>query len=300
MKITKTFNSVFLFTFLIGILGYFLVSERETYLEKREAVQTVTQEVSQSVSDAKEKGVSKTEIELEIIEENNAWDNEDESKFEIKLQEIGQGFHGDQVEAKSGETWLGLFKDKKDFYLKKSKVKIRRVHDSIVDAEETQKTGKSVSVLGKKQPIYLLKNANFLKEGKVETLFGGNPKSNDFEDGVDYLSLRVGFSREFNLGNQKYSIKVKKGKNKKDEIIFALILENGKTSQVLHSLKYFGGDDYAGTLYWVGDLDHDGNLDILTELYFHDNVMYRNLYLSSKARSGKLVEKVAVFSTTGC
>src|SRR5262245_10920857 len=37
------------------------------------------------------------------------WQEEDPTKFTIKLQETGEGFHGDEVNAKNNETWLGLF-----------------------------------------------------------------------------------------------------------------------------------------------------------------------------------------------
>ncbi len=55
-----------------------------------------------------------------------------------------------------------------------------------------------------------------------------------------------------------------------------------------------------GNLYWVGDLDRDGKPDFFTNLYLNENGDYLNLYLSSRAKKGKLVKKVAVFATSGC
>ena len=50
-----------------------------------------------------------------------------------------------------------------------------------------------------------------LKEGEVKTLFGGNPNGDEIEENVDYISLTSGFSREFELGNEKcLRIKLKK------------------------------------------------------------------------------------------
>jgi len=40
--------------------------------------------------------------------------------------------------------------------------------------------------------------------------------------------------------------------------------------------------------------------DFYFSLYFHDNVEYKNLFLSSEAKKGELVKKVATFTITGC
>src|SRR5688572_5798635 len=55
--------------------------------------------------------------ELKTDKENDFWQEEDESNFKIKLLETGEGFHGDEIQAKSGETWLGLFKEKNKYNL---------------------------------------------------------------------------------------------------------------------------------------------------------------------------------------
>lgn len=288
MKITKTSVSVFLVTFLIGYV--FVPTAKKEVSISFETATKLLKTLPQPI---------KIKSEIEILEENNDWKNVDESKFKIKLLETGEGFHGDQIEAKSGETWLGLFKENDKYFLRSTKIKVRRVHDEIVD-DDGGKTGKSVIVKGKNQPIYLLRNAKELSEGEVPTFFGGNPNGDEIEEDKDYISLRSGLVKEYKIGGQKFSLKVKTGENKNGEKISALVLESGNIKQVLHSVVFVGENDYLGTLYWVGDLDRDGKPDFYFDLYFHDNVEYKNLFLSSEAKKGKLLKKVATFIITGC
>lgn len=295
MRIRKTFVLVFLLSFLIGYIS--VLPTKKTSLPKKTG--KVNFQIKNDIAIFEPLPVTENQIEdkPEILEENNDWENE--SKFNVKLLEVGEGFHGDQVSAKSGENWLGLFQNNGKFYLKKTKLKVSRVQDVVVD-EENEKTGKSVKVENGTNSMLLLKNADFLKEGEITTLFGGNPNRNEIEENIDYLELRVGFNKEFTIGKEKFYLSVKKGVNKKGKKIIALILENKNIKQTLHSNEYFGEDDYLGTLYWAGDLDKDKKPDFYLDLYVHENMVYKNLFLSSKSERNKLVKKVAVFSITGC
>ncbi len=296
MNLKKVFIGVFISTFFLGITAYFLIP-RLNQIAQKESVKESPKVMAEPKSEIVEESKVPKEN-LEILEENKDWENRDESRFKTRLIETGDGFHGDEIEAKSGETWLGLFKKGNDFFLKNTKLKVRRVHDSIVDGERKINTGKSVFSREKSQAVYLLKNAKKLKEVKIKTLFYFD--DDDREDYDDFFQFNIGVRKKFSIGENNFSIQVKKGINKKGEKIIALILSDGKINQTLHSLKYFGEDDYMGSLVWVGDLDNDGKPDFYLDLYFHDNVEYKNLFLSSEAEKGKLVKKVAVFSITGC
>jgi len=297
MKITKTFIVVFLLTFLIGTISFYLL-----ILKTGENVEQI--EITQPIPSDSPAPKIETKIELEILEENDDWRDEHESKFKIKLLETGEGFHGNQIEAKSGETWLGLFKVKDKYFLRSTKIKIHSVHDSVIDGYEekyaTQKTGKSVIVSGKLQPVFLLKNAKQLKEGETKTLFWNNSNEESKNEEMESTSLDKKFIREYQFGEEKYILQVREGVNKKGEKILALIFEDDKKKQVLHSTKSIEEGDYLGSLNWVGDLDRDGKPDFYFDLYFHDNVEYKNLFISSEAKKGKLLKKVATFITTGC
>ena len=105
MKITKTFVSVFLVTFLIG---YVFVPA--TKKEVKISFET-TLKLLESLPPPTE-----TKSEIEILEENNDWEDREESKFKIKLLETGEDYDDDEVVAKNGEAWLGLFKEKGNYF----------------------------------------------------------------------------------------------------------------------------------------------------------------------------------------
>jgi len=83
----------------------------------------------------------------------------------ISLVETGEGFHGDEVKARNGEKWLGLYVTKRGAFLAESTLTIRRVIDPVIDEDERKPTGKSVSVNRSEKPLFLVKNAMMLKQG---------------------------------------------------------------------------------------------------------------------------------------
>ncbi len=294
MKTTWTFIALVCLTFLIGC-GYVSTTQK---VAAPVAAATALPEKTPTP-------LIEVPTQLEIIEEvENGM--EEEYPFKIKLMETGEGFHGDEVEAESGETWLGLFKENNKHFLRSEKIKIRRVHDVVVDEDEQSKTGKSVSVIGKNQPLFLLKNADSIKSGEIKTLFQGYT-SDDIDKAAELgvntdemlATFKKGFVQKYEIGGKEYTLKVKEAINKKREKILALVLESNGARQILHTMneEY---TNYLGVLYWAGDLDRDQKPDFYMELYVHDNVIFRNLYLSSEANGSDLIKKVAYFSTTGC
>lgn len=277
--------AVFLLVFFIG---YLLIS----YSAKDKLI---TPPVSAREIPAKFPTSSESpKIKQPLKEEKIDWKEEDSKKLKIKLLETGEEFHGDQVKAKSGEIWLGLFKDKEKYYLRRTKLKIFRVHDSIVDAEENIKTGKSVFTDVPAQAVFLLKNAKTLREGEIKTIF--------FAGGIDETTgFKNGSRKEFEFNEENYHLRVENQINS-DEFLSKgsklTLAHNGK-EQILIYLKD-GCDDCGWNLYWVGDLDRDGKLDFYIDLSGHYNVSDKRLFLSSQADDGKLVKYVANFWTNGC
>lgn len=288
-------KGILFFVVFVGtlFLGFLFVPSFEKYYQIAEVNEVQIEALP--IQRAKEI-VTSAESELPLI----LWEDNVDEKFSIKLLETGEGFHGDQVNAKSKDTWIGLFIEQNKSFLKSTKINVNTVRDEIVDQDSGTKSGKSVSIENKIKPMFLLRNAGFLKETSIQTLFAGDPGSNEAEENVDQITLRDEFSKEFSLGGELTVLSVKKAKNRKGEKIIALVIERGKSSQVLHVLPYFGNGDYLGTLYWVGDLDQDNKPDFYFDLYVHDNVIDKNLFLSLKAEKGKLLKKVANFWINGC
>jgi hypothetical protein len=296
MKIKKIFLSVFLLTFIIG---YISVLPTEKCCVPIRIPNTIPTEILESQFEAKP--------DLETIEEVNSWAEKENYPFKIKLLENGDGYHGAEIDAKNGETWLGLFEEKGEFFLRSTKLKIKRVYDPIMGAEDYKKTGKSVEVTGKKTPLFLVKNAAFLAEGKISTVFKGvtwdeyydNPETKDLPLEEVLTFIRKDFSQVYEIAGKQIELKVIEAKNKDGDKILALTLKSDGKRQILHTI-YADGYPELGTLYWIGDLDRDGRPDFYLELFEHENVNNKVLFLSSPADKDKLVKKVAYFWTTGC
>lgn len=284
MKITVTLASVFLLAFLIG----FFTTPTEIK-EKTVSFQTATQIIKKMPTpqiEVKQKG--------KIVEEPVDWREDDAKKFTIKLLETGDGFHEDQIDAKTGEIWLGLFRENGKYFLRPDKLQIRRVHDEIVDESEDIKTGKSVSTPDKAPSVFLLKNAKMLREGEVKTVFFA-------DDYNEMTELKNNSQKNYEFNGEKYNLIVE-NKTNSDEYLgkgSKLILSRGGTEQILSYLKD-GCNECTWNVFWVGDLDRDGKLDFYFDLTSHYNVMDKKLFLSSQAEKGKLVKYVANFWTNGC
>src|SRR6185295_6907004 len=91
----------------------------------------------------------------------------------LQVLETGEGFHGDEVKARSGEKWLGLYVAQNVSRLIESKLTIRRVVDVVVDEEPGQMTGKAVAADQAGKPIFLVKDATMLQPGEATTVYRG-------------------------------------------------------------------------------------------------------------------------------
>lgn len=228
-------------------------------------------------------------------EETNVEDEPDAPNYRWDLLLTGD-FHGDEVEAKSGEKWLGLFKENDRYFLRFTKIKIRRVYDDVVDYKTRNRTGKKVDVIGKNKPLFLLKHAKMLREGEIKTLFHQQLQKNEY---IWEHRLENGFTKDFELNGKTYTLKVVNEKTKEKELSRGskVILVSGDVKQILYAPKEMGEFWY---FYWAGDLDSDGKLDLYLNLNDHYNITGYRLFLSSQADKGKLVKEVALFYTSGC
>lgn len=280
MKKIIWFFCIFFATFTTG---YLVVPTFMKPIEKQEVVNVVDKEIL----------IQSKPQSQELIEETEKTGFDSEQNFKIKLLETGS-FHGDEVNAKSGETWTGLFREGNSYFLRNTKIKVTRVHDEITDEKEWQKTGKAVTVNSKSPNVFLLRNALKLKTGKVQTWL-------DSSQAETPINMPNGFAKEFKFNGEKYTLRVE-NKTSKEEFLnenSKLILSNRNSSQVLATLKN-GCDDCYWSMIWVGDLDRDGKPDFYFNLSNHYNISAKALFLSSQAEKNKLVIKVAILRTVGC
>ena len=274
MKIKKIFLCAFLIAFFLGTTFYLLSTFRfQPPIEER-ADKKVILAVNENLSSTR----ISTEISPEILVEIKNWKN-DEADLKVRLLQTGE-FHGMDVKERSSQNWLGLFKENEDFVIRRTAVKVSLVHDIMGSGDLTSK---KVSVKNDQTPVFLLKNADFLKEGKVKTLFHS----------VNGISLENGLTAKYQLGERIYTLSVVGTENSA-----ALVLESEGERQIVYSVENLG--DAGWHLYWVGDLDNDGKLDLFADLNDYYNFIEPRLFLSSQAGNGKFVQLVAMFHMTGC
>ena len=284
MKITKTFVSIFLLAFLVGILSYYLIPKIKNNVELKPLVQAISLESPATNIEVK--------VQPNIFDVENFWD-ESEGKYNTNFLETGEVSNVDDIKAKSGEIWFGFFNENGKDVLRSTKIKVK-----FTDGEDL--SWKEISVKDKTNPLFLVKDIKKLKKGEVKTLYR---EKSDEENG-DYnesATIKEGFNKKFHLGNIEYTLRVEKGVSTKQEPILVLILETETTSQIVHFIYYMDKGDYVGNLYWVGDLDRDGKLDLYMDFYGYEKGGYSSgLFLSSEAEKGKLVKKSEYFMLGGC
>lgn len=238
---------------------------------------------------------------LEVVDEETNWFDAQEASFQLSLLETG--YHNeDDVSAHSGENWLGLFRENNRYMLKRTKLKISRVHQHCGDEGKPNKRGKDVGIVGNGKPEFLIKDSD-LSEGKVKTFFRGNrwvekPEGLGMSFDKYQTTLEKGFSQEYEFNGIWYSLKVIEVLTKENYKTLALVLEGDGIRQVLHTgVSENGG---TGILYWAGDLDRDERPDFYIGFNPHMVMHVAMLYLSSEAEPNQLAKGVAVYWSSGC
>ena len=211
---------------------------------------------------------------------------------EIQILQVG-AFHGDEVLAESGEVWLGLYLTPNGYTLIPSTITVETVYDPFVD-NAGEKTGKMVLVERQTRPLFLIKGLDTLKGESIQTLSAeqtiltpGKSLDLGFNGKNEYHLMAYG---EGDIGPngftslENYSLELS---------------QEGQSSQEL--LTYDSTNGAVPSLLWAGDLDGDGQLDLLINATPHYTVYSAPvLFLSSMAKDGNLVQKVAIFVATGC
>ena len=212
-------------------------------------------------------------------------------KSEIQLLQVG-AFHGDEVSAKSGEVWLGLYSTPDGHALIPSRITVETVYDPFVDNAGEQ-TGKVVSVEEQTPPLFLIKGLSISEREFIKTLSDGQ------------TILGPGKSLNLRLDDEDESYLTVYGEGDVGPNGFtslenySLELSNGQLSQEL--LVYRSTNGAIPTLLWAGDLDGDNKLDLVINATPHYTISSAPiLFLSSMAKDGSLVQKVAIFIATGC
>ncbi len=183
--------------------------------------------------------------------------------------------------------WLGLFSKNSDYYLDIVKVKFIQTEwgDSLTVVPELREQDRqSVTLLirGLSQPaIGQSLNMAKLRKGSFPSAY-----LSPIIEGNHPWIHRFSFA-----GNNAFSLAYRPGKpDLRPNIVFS----NGNKSQLICQLPFYDSEGGAELL-WAGDLDEDGQVDLLisTAISYREKTI--RLYLSSKATAPNLVRQVATY-----
>lgn len=221
------------------------------------------------------------------------------------IQPPGQ-FHGGETVALDGEPWLALRVDADDAALLPAVLRVSAVEDPLVDAPG-ERTGAAVSSTAPDDAIRMFLRGPALVAGIVEQA------RMDMTDGDGRYRLE----RALAFRGARYRLRSEctprgvapvAGQFQFDCRIVLRELHS-RREQLLAAMDGYAsgpgehawlGDDAAPALLFAGDLDRDGELDLLFDTTDHYNVSRPALFLSSQARPGELLREVARHEATGC
>ena len=202
----------------------------------------------------------------------------------IQILQVGE-FLG-EVSAESGEVWLGLYPTENGYALIPSELVLEPFYDPLIDDDENQPDATRISVDAQAEPLFLVTGCEALQPGTVKTLFSGRMPMAlgsflefTFEDRDDYSITAFG---DLTLNSSAYDYKIELSKGDRSQVIFS----------------FDSTTDAVPLLLWAGDLDRDGQLDLLVDTIYNYAASGPTLFLSSAVQDDSLLQQVAQFAIT--
>lgn len=218
-------------------------------------------------------------------------------------------FHGKEVSAQTGEVWAVLYRRGDHFELVSRTIQVNPCHDAIFDrVDNAAASGRSISVDIDGESLLLVRGLKKTGPTPISIRSAQSPDSlgRDMALARRGRFLAPGQHVTFSLGRAAYRLTARGGfdpsRPDHDRLIvgYRLTLKgpDGVSQDLAVPTRF--AEDGVPVVVWAGDLDGDGKLDLYMDLTDHYNVRDYALYLSSRARAGMLVKKVATRRYVGC
>lgn len=218
-------------------------------------------------------------------------------KPEYELLLCGE-YHGDEVTAVTGDKWWGLLRTEAGFELREVEITVESVHDICMDNDESEKSGKKVSVESQGlEPVMLVRGPAFSEPRPVPTCLAAT---------VPLVPTDYGHFVKLSLGSEPSRVTlVVMGKTAERhwsdyEVTFCFERgdEGWQSFPFIQRERAFNPGLPA--LHWAGDIDGDGKMDLLMNMRDHYSVWEMTLFLSTEAAADQPPKPCAVFRTVGC
>ncbi|NHZ60953.1 hypothetical protein [Massilia genomosp. 1] len=188
-------------------------------------------------------------------------------------------YHEGEAPVHPGAGWLALAPVGKRWELLPAKVRSTRFEDTISD-EPGQRTG--VRIASSRKNALALLRLPYLTPGPLEVT--------DNETGESGPLIEAGSPVDIRFKGLDFRIETK---NKR------VFLVKGAQRTPLKELRVEPGIEASVSLQWAGDLDRDGELDLLMG-YSGNNSSGSCLFLSAQKAKGFLLKHIACHGGIGC
>jgi len=211
----------------------------------------------------------------------------EKGKFDAEILSVGT-LHGEEVSANAAaKKWFGFFQySDKTYELQETKLSFTRVVDQVLGESEEDASAVKIQVEDGQQKqgavIALIEGLDCLKAGISDKLDWYPPK------------LDSGESYTFMFQNQPYTLSAVG--------MYELFLESEKDGKMVKTLLAstpFFDEGSIGILF-VGDIDQDGQIDLILDNSPKYNAFTPTVYLSSVAGENELVKVVGMGLFVGC
>jgi hypothetical protein len=286
---------VFLLTLSTGLLFGWILFGSSNYVTRHK--ETEFNQPTSSTSTIRCNDVSPFEF-TDLAGEIHYFDSPDFPDNFIDLYNTESVLRKSEAAPRHGQKWFVMTEKNGKYEIKSSVVKVKQLATvSYVGDENDAKLIFDVT----DNPLFAFRGIKNIKPGPVKTLYL-RPTNAEIETrGLPIGPMETGYSQDFNLNDQWTTLRVSEGQTTSGNRIGLLVLErpDHRLKQIVARNYFEGGKTIIGTLYWAGDLDNDGKLDLYFD-EFNEKAFWGRLYLSSHASDGEMLKLVATFGFGGC